>query len=152
MEPIEMSNAENRLYPHWIPIQENEPTKDKFEKTYKPEFGWCIVSRAHFAPGETIARIYGGIIKPKSQLHTVQKSPDVHLLDEWFTGLITHSCDPLTYFDAEEETFVAIKEINPGDVVTCDYEVTEDYLSRSFECNCGAENCRKTIRGRLAKH
>ncbi len=145
-----MSDVENRLYPPWIPIQENEPTKDKFEKTYKPEFEWCIVSRVHFIPGQAIARIYGGIIKQKSELHTVQKSRDVHIYDEWFTGLVTHSCDPNTYFNPRDETFVAMKKINPGDVVTCDYEVTEDFLSRSFECNCGAANCRKIIRGKLA--
>jgi hypothetical protein len=151
-EPIVMNHSRNRLYPDWIPVQENEPTKDKFEKTHRPEFGWCITSRIRFLPGDVIARIHGGIIKPKAALHTVQKAPNLHIYDEWFTGLITHSCDPNTYFDANDETFVAVKEIHPGDIVTCDYQATEDYLSRSFECNCGAANCRGKITGRLANH
>jgi tyrocidine synthetase-3 len=146
-----MSQSRNRLYPDWIPELENEPTKDRFEKTDKPEFGGCIVSKTHFKSGDVVAQIYGGIIKPKGALHTVQKSKDVHIFDEWFTGLVTHSCDPNTYFDADDETFVAMKAIQPGDVITCDYEVTEDYLSRAFECNCGAENCRGIIRGKLAR-
>ena len=146
-----MSDSQNRLYPDWIPVADNEPTQERFEKAYKPEFGWCIVSRCHFFPGDVIARIYGGIIKPKPELHTVQKRKSVHLYDEWFTGLIIHSCDPNTYFDTKDETFVAIKEINPGDTVTCDYDVTEDYLPRSFECKCGAQNCRGIIKGKLAK-
>lgn len=147
-----MSYSQNRLYPDWIPVQENEPTKDEFEKTYRQEFGWCIISRIRFLPGDVVARIYGGIIKPKAALHTVQKAPNLHIYDEWFTGLITHSCDPNTYFDANHETFVAIKEIHPGDIVTCDYQATEDYLARSFECNCGAANCRGIITGRMANH
>ncbi len=149
---INVNHNSIRLYPDWIPVIENEPTKEQFKKVYRPEFGWCIISKTHFTPGEVIAHVYGGIIKRKSELHTVQKSQDVHIYDEWFTGLVTHSCDPNTYFDKGEETFVVTKEINPGDIVTCDYEVTEDYLARPFECKCGAENCRGLIEGRLAKH
>ncbi len=137
-----MNDSQIRLYPDWIPVAENEPTRNNFEKINRPEFGYCIESRGHFSPGEVIARIYGGIIRDGAELHTVQKSHGVHIYDEWFTGLVLHSCDPNTYFDQEEETFVAIKQINPSDIVTCDYQVTEDFLARSFECKCGATNCR----------
>jgi len=63
-----------RLYPDWIPITEKEPTRKNFEKSNRPEFGYCIVSRTHFSPGEVIARIYGDIIRHTPELHTVQKS------------------------------------------------------------------------------
>lgn len=145
-----MNHNSIRLYPDWIPVIENEPTKENFAKVHLPEFEWCILSKTHFTPGEVIAHIYGGIIKRKSELHTVQKSRDVHIYDEWFAGLVAHSCDPNTYFDDKAETFVATKEINPGDMITCDYQATEDYLARPFECKCGAENCRGLIDGRLA--
>ncbi len=138
-----------RLYPDWIPIAEKEPTKKNFEKINHPEYGYGIVSKTHFSPGEVIARIYGDIIRSTAELHTVQKSPGVHIYDEWFTGLVLHSCDPNTYFDQEEETFIAIKEINSEDIVTCDYQATEDFLARSFECKCGAPNCRGLMKRKL---
>ncbi len=144
-----MSDDLVRLYPDWIPTTEREPTRKNFEKINRPEFGYCIVSKTQFSPGEVIARIYGDIIRHTAELHTVQKSHGVHIYDEWFTGLVLHSCDPNTYFDQEEETFVAIKEINSGDIVTCDYVATEDLLARSFECKCGAANCRGLMKRKL---
>ncbi len=146
-----MNDCMHRLYPDWIPIVENEPTKKDFEKSSRPEFGYCIVSKSHFNSGQVIARVYSGIIKQTAELHTVQKSQGVHIYDEWFTGLVLHSCDPNTYFDQEAETFVAVKEINPADIVTCDYQLTEDFLARSFECQCGAKNCRGQISGMSAQ-
>ncbi|MCP4186441.1 MAG: hypothetical protein GY763_02445 [Gammaproteobacteria bacterium] len=139
---IKINDKPNRLYPDWVPIAENEPSGDDFEKANRPEYGYCILSKSHFGPGDVLARIYGGIIKDDPELHTVQKRPGVHIYDEWFTGLVLHSCDPNTYFNPDEETFVAIKAINPKDIVTCDYQLTEDNLVRAFECKCGATNCR----------
>jgi len=144
-----MNESLIRLYPDSIPIAENEPTRKNFEKVNRQEFGYCIVSKSHFNPGEVIARIYGDIIRRTAELHTVQKSRGVHIYDEWFTGLVLHSCDPNTCFDQEEETFVAIKEINSGDIVTCDYLATEDSLVRSFECKCGTVNCRGLMKKKL---
>ncbi len=144
-----MNESLFRLYPDWIPITENEPTGNDFEKVNRPEFGDCIICKTHFSPGDVIARVYGGIIRETPELHTVQKSHGVHIYDEWFTGLVLHSCDPNTCFDQEHETFVAIKEIKPADIVTCDYQVTEDFLARSFECGCGAENCRGEMKREL---
>ncbi|MCP4874914.1 MAG: hypothetical protein GY896_05470 [Gammaproteobacteria bacterium] len=146
-----MNDDSIRLYPDWIPIAENEPTRENFEKVNRPEFGYCIVSKTHFSPGEVIACIYSGIIRPTAELHTVQKKHGVHIYDEWFTGLILHSCDPNTYFDQEEEAFVAIKEINSADIVTCDYQATEDFLARSFECKCKTSNCRGQMKRKLKR-
>ncbi len=147
-----MNDSANRLYPDWIPVAENEPTRNNFEKVNRPEFGDCIVCKTHFSSGEVIARIYGGIIRQTAELHTVQKSRDVHIYDKWFTGLVLHSCDPNTCFHQKDETFVAIKEINSGDIVTCDYRATEDFLARSFECKCGAASCRGLMERELREN
>jgi len=146
-----MNDDSMRLYPDWIPVTEKEPTRKNFEKINRPEYGDCILCKTHFSSGEVIARIHGGILKNRAELHTVQKSPGVHIYDEWFAGLVLHSCDPNTCFDQGQETFVAIKEIDSGDIVTCDYQVTEDSLARSFECRCGAANCRGQMKRRLVR-
>ncbi len=144
-----MTAKPNRLYPDWVPTAEGEPTTDDFEKVCRPEYGNCILCKSHFSPGAVVARVYGSIIKSSPELHTVQKSPGVHIFDEWFTGLVLHSCDPNTYFDQDDETFVAIRAIIPGDIVTCDYQLTEDNIVRAFECKCGATNCRGLMQEQL---
>ena len=56
-----------------------------------------------------------------------------------------HSCDPNCGLRGEI-TFVAIRDIEIGEELTCDYAFidNEDY---EFECNCGSKNCRKKITG-----
>ena len=57
-----------------------------------------------------------------------------------------HSCDPNCGLRGEI-TFVAIRDIEEGEELTCDYAFidNEDY---EFECRCGAANCRKRVTGR----
>lgn len=56
-----------------------------------------------------------------------------------------HSCDPNCGMHGEI-TFVAIRDILPGEELTVDYAFidNEDY---SFECHCGAIKCRHTVTG-----
>jgi len=56
-----------------------------------------------------------------------------------------HSCDPNCGLRGEI-TFVAIRDIEKGEELTCDYAFldNEDY---EFDCSCGADNCRKKITG-----
>lgn len=57
--------------------------------------------------------------------------------------LINHSCDPNCGIKRRFEV-VAMKDIEPGEQITWDYEMTEDYLWR-MKCTCGSPLCRKTI-------
>ena len=56
-----------------------------------------------------------------------------------------HSCDPNCGMHGEI-SFVAIRDIQPGEELTVDYAFidNEDY---SFECQCGSERCRHTVTG-----
>lgn len=57
-----------------------------------------------------------------------------------------HSCEPNCGLRGDI-TFVAIRDIEPGEELTVDYGFidNEDY---KFECTCGAANCRHHITGR----
>lgn len=46
-----------------------------------------------------------------------------------------------------EITFIALRDVNQGEELTCDYAFVdnEDY---EFECNCGAVDCRHIVTGR----
>jgi SET domain-containing protein len=57
-----------------------------------------------------------------------------------------HSCDPNLGLRGEI-TFVAMRDIPPGEELTHDWAMTDedDY---SVECKCGTVNCRKTLTGK----
>jgi hypothetical protein len=48
----------------------------------------------------------------------------------------------------QQRLFTAIKPVAVGEFITMDYAQTEDYLFRTFPCQCGAENCRGIVKGR----
>lgn len=77
--------------------------------------------------------------------------------DDFFLGAVSageeehiklynnHSCDPNCGMHGEI-SFVAIRDIQPGEELTVDYAFidNEEY---SFECQCGSEKCRHTVTG-----
>jgi D-alanine-D-alanine ligase-like ATP-grasp enzyme len=56
-----------------------------------------------------------------------------------------HSCNPNTGYDGLN--VVALKGIRKGEELTLDYTTFLNEASASFECHCGAGNCRKIISG-----
>jgi len=56
-----------------------------------------------------------------------------------------HSCEPNMGVQGQI-VFVAIRDIRPGEEITCDYATIEtcDYV---ISCNCGSKSCRKMITG-----
>jgi hypothetical protein len=61
----------------------------------------------------------------------------------WDLGrYINHSCDP-NCFSMNEQVDIAVRDIHPGEQITCDYgslNVEEDML-----CCCSASNCRGVV-------
>ncbi|MBK8089191.1 MAG: SET domain-containing protein-lysine N-methyltransferase [Chitinophagaceae bacterium] len=56
-----------------------------------------------------------------------------------------HSCSPNTaYFGLN---LLAIKPILPGDELTMDYANLLDEAAETFDCQCGAPDCRKIVSG-----
>jgi len=56
-----------------------------------------------------------------------------------------HSCNPNTAYVGLN--VVALRDIRSGDELTIDYGGFANADAAPFECSCGAENCRGTIRG-----
>lgn len=61
------------------------------------------------------------------------------------THYINHSCDPNAYMTIiyGHILFFALRDIQPGEEITIDYE--ETLHSDKKRCYCGAKNCRGTI-------
>jgi SET domain-containing protein len=58
---------------------------------------------------------------------------------------INHSCEPNTGF-AGNIVLVAMRDISPGEELTTDYALFDDY-DGSMDCRCGTASCRGTVSG-----
>lgn len=65
--------------------------------------------------------------------------------EEGIKLFVNHCCEPNCGLRGEI-TFVAMRDIEAGEELTCDYAMidNEDY---KFECTCGAACCRKIVTG-----
>jgi len=126
-------------------------------KTSKSELhGLGVVAVEQIKKSEIIT-VIGGIVVPRSEILEYRKRfghIGIQIKEDFWicpisqkeleeTGVFNHSCKPnIGYTDPI--TFVAIGDINPGEELVFDYVFGEGFFD-SFECNCGAKNCRKTI-------
>lgn len=133
-----------RYYPeNWL-SSPNEPTKEKFDIIEIENIGEAVISKYHFTPGD-VAFVFSGIVLSERKLFTLEVNKDTHIYDPFFMGKIAHSCKPNCHVDMANRSFLVIRDIFPGDVITMDYKQTESKLFRGFDCRCGHDNCQKTI-------
>ena len=105
-----------------------------------------------------IVYIKGGHILSRSELFSSGViNSYLPISDDFFLGALSaeeeeaiklynnHSCNPNCGMHGEI-TFVAIRDIHPGEELTVDYAFidNEDY---SFECHCGSSKCRHIVTG-----
>lgn len=139
------------IYPaSLIPPHPQHPRSEEFSTRSDPHIGAALVSQVNWKRGAFMAR-FDGVTMPTVYLHTLQKRVGVHLYDPHFIGLLAHSCDPNVMLDMDTQEMYALKDIMPGDTLAMDYAATEDYLFRTFDCQCGAPNCRGHVTGRKQK-
>ncbi len=106
-----------------------------------------VYSLKRYSKGDLITIVSGEIV-PEHGLHTLQLTPDKHLYDPHFTGVLLHACDPNAVIIPEKREVWARKTIRPGEAITVDYRTTEDRIVRQFPCLCGGPACRRWIMGR----
>jgi hypothetical protein len=102
-----------------------------------------------FAAGDIVLRFTGEIVQSQT-LYSLQIEPGRHLNDPLVMGKVLHSCEPNMCCDMATLTFFAKRTIRAGELLTMDYESTEERLFRAFDCQCGSSTCRGVIRGRTA--
>jgi uncharacterized protein len=138
----------SEIYPSELHVDESLPTSGQFTVTsVNGKVGMGVKTKARFMRGTLVAR-FTGILSNNILQHTLQVSPETHLHDPYFVGLLTHSCAPNCVLDMQRLEIWALSDIEPGDFLTIDYAMTEDKLHRQFPCNCGSPACRKWITGR----
>lgn len=139
----------NRIYPADLPLIPNEPSSEDFRVIdVDAARGRGVLVLRAFHEGDVLFRMNGTLTETMSQ-YSLQLDQRWHLDDPDFAGRTLHSCDPNSRFDPTTRLFTALRDIFPGDLLTMDYDETEDVLFRAFDCSCGAPQCRGHIAGRL---
>ena len=140
-----------RFYPNDLPSFENEPTKDRFEiKNIDKNIGEGVYSLVNFTKNDLVFKFSGYHTDEITQF-SLQIEKDLYIDDPFFMGKILHSCNPNCSVDMENLTFTAIRDIKKNELITMDYDQTEDKLFKPFFCECGFENCKKIIKGRMVE-
>lgn len=127
--------------------REGYPSSQQFEVVYtedRREAG--IKTKVAFDRQRRLCKVSGHALGER-RLHTLQISPRIHLHDPWFSGLITHSCNPNVFLDTSYLELWSVQAIAAKTLLTMDYATTEDVLLQQFACQCGADNCRGWITG-----
>jgi SET domain-containing protein len=111
----------------------------------------------HFPKGRKVAEYAGERItrsEGKRRLKTCRKHRICELDYGWSidgsrggngTQYINHSCEPNTYMRVTRGhfLFMALRDIHPGEEITCDYIST--YHPDKYPCRCNSTKCRGTI-------
>lgn len=129
----------------------------KVRVTKSPVFGYAPFAVKDIAKHEII-RITGGIVIPKKDIKKYERlmgfAAEIQITEDFFLGpakaeerkvrgMFNHSCDPNVGF-LDSITIIAIRKIKAGEELVMDY-ATFGGAFDTFNCNCGSENCRKTI-------
>ena len=140
-----------RFYPDHLPVVPNEASWDDFcVLDVDGERGQGVLALRDFSQGSVLFRM-NGTLTTDMTLHSLQMAPGLHLDDPYIAGKVLHSCEPNSWLDVETRIFFATRDITCGELLTMDYDETEDLLFRSFQCCCGSLSCRGAIGGKLVK-
>ena len=139
-----------RIYPSHLPVIADEPQAEDFRVVHVDDVrGLGVLVLRPFRAGDVLFRMNGVLTDVMTQ-YSLQMASGLHLDDPDFAGRVLHSCDPNSRLDPETRLFTAVRDIEAGDLLTMDYDETEDILFRAFHCSCGSPNCRGYVAGRLA--
>ena len=99
-------------------------------------------------------RLFGieGELSPRPTRYSLQIEIDGHLeparsggVERYFWQYMNHSCQPNVWIRGLEVH--ALRDIQPGEDVTFDYNTTEYEMDAPFRCQCGDSSCLGMIRG-----
>ncbi|HEX6499800.1 MAG TPA: SET domain-containing protein-lysine N-methyltransferase [Micromonosporaceae bacterium] len=122
--------------------------------------GRGLIAVAAIAKDEIVA-IKGGHIVDTATLATLPerlRESDIQIADGFHLAaldeseyesvmlFLNHSCEPNVGF-AGNIVVVAMRDIAPGEELTTDYALFDDY-DGEMECRCGTASCRRVVGGR----
>ncbi len=112
--------------------------------------GWGVFVTEKIKKGELVEAFDGKILTAKDDFtsyelhHSIQIAPAKWRMPAGSAHLINHSCEPNCGIRNLVEV-VAMRDIEPGEEITWDYEMTEDSTWWRMQCKCETESCRGII-------
>ena len=117
-----------------------------------------VVAVVRVAAGTEVYRIEG-VASAMPTRYSVQIGADMHvdtpvgcsdaeLLAQYFWRYTNHHCEPNTALRGQ--SLVAVRDINPLEDVTFNYNTTEVAMASPFDCHCGDVQCAGSIQGAAA--
>jgi len=117
--------------------------------------GRGVFAKTHIGANEVIAEFDGTICDEDYpgwdddfENHLVQFEPGRWRDSNGIARLLNHSCEPNCGIK-DLFRIVAMRDIEPGEELFWDYDMSEDNCKYGWEmqCSCGTASCRKIIRG-----
>lgn len=89
-----------------------------------------------FRRGQVIAPLRAMRRVQDASRYTLQCSETEHFLVEDELRYMQHSCMPTVFVDTCAQTIVALRDLQPGDLISFFYPATEWNMAEPFECGC----------------
>lgn len=106
--------------------------------------GRCMIANAPIRKGEIVC--YGDGSKINRPIaYSYQIDENIHLIGP---GGLDHNClKPTCGIERETNNFIALRDIELGELLTFNYFSTEYDMNTPFKCSCGEVKCFNQIRG-----
>lgn len=89
-----------------------------------------------------IFKMHGEFVQQPTQT-SVQIGDNMHIEDA-LAGLVNHSCKPTAKVDRQMYAFLSVRDIEPNEEITFNYNINEEEMAAPFTCEC----CGKKICGK----
>ena len=133
-----------------------ESLRTEFEVKPSPIDGKGVFARAAIRARRKVGELHGAIITRREARRRAHMSRRIAIVefedgmaldahDDVCFRYVNHSCTPNTYMRriAHRVEFYALRDIEPGEELTCDYG--ETHHEGALPCRCGSEKCRRRL-------
>jgi cyanophycin synthetase len=120
-------------------------------EVHEGRLGKAAVAARAFRQGDVILKGYGPTTKQRS-MHTIQVDRHLHIIPPSPMRFLNHSCEPncglLIRSGVREVEVHALRDIEPGEELTLDYETFEEtFEALTGPCLCQTLGCRGSLQG-----
>ncbi len=115
--------------------------------------GIGVFTNKNLKKGEVFYEVPLDFVFNLPEPRTTEVSKGKFVSDNMVLNWVNHSCNPSATLDRSGETpkIVAARDIEVGEEITDDYNITE-LGGAEISCNCGSANCRGVFLSRDAKY
>lgn len=119
----------------------------RINPSIRPDGQKCLAANARIIKNEILITYDGPIIDHPTR-YSIQIDDDRHIEGTAESNAyLNHSCAPNAYVDWGGVYLRALRNIAPGEEITCNYLTTDWELDERFVCHCGAQHCYRELKG-----